>query len=63
VHGQAKLVHVIDANRATTGFFGFGKGREEKAGKNGDDGDDDQQFDEGERTGLFVRGRLGWIVR
>jgi hypothetical protein len=42
--------------------FGSGKGWEEKAGQNGDDGDDDQEFDQGEAQvgGVRWRERAGW---
>ncbi len=46
--GHGKLFVVIHANDALPLGFRLGEGGEEHSGENRDDGDDDQEFDEGE---------------
>jgi hypothetical protein len=54
---QADLFHVVGAGAAAGGFAGRLHGGEEEADQYPDDGDDDQEFDEGERmTGAGVHG-------
>ena len=48
LHRQFQLLHVVDAFDAGGSSFGPGQRRQEHAGQNSNDRDDDQQFDEGE---------------
>lgn len=63
VHGKAgtELFHVAGAVDGVGLVTGFGEGGEEHGGQDRDDGNDDQQLDQREMTGLFhVRFPLGW---
>ena len=46
--GEADLFEVADAFDALGLGLGLGESRQQEAGENGDDGDDDQQFNERE---------------
>ena len=46
--GNSKLTKVVDAGNAASGLFCATQSREHHPRENGDDGDDDQKFDEGE---------------
>lgn len=45
---QVLLLDVVDAGGAHAAVFGSRQGRQQQPGKNGDDRNDHQQFDEGE---------------
>ena len=48
VHRQRQLLLVVDTKCAVGSFLRLGEGRQQQTGKNGDDGDNDEQFDQGE---------------
>ena len=54
VDGQADLLHVVDALGAAGRLAGRLHGWQEQRDQDGNDGDDDQQFDEGETLGLRI---------
>jgi hypothetical protein len=45
---QPNLAAVVDAAHRERLFFAFGQGRQQQGGENGNDGDNHQQFDQGE---------------
>ena len=47
-HGEADLAKVIEALSFLRAHFALGEGGKEEAGEDADDGDDDEEFDEGE---------------
>ena len=47
--GQSQLLQIIHAGDALGLGLGFGERGQEQAGEDGNDGDDDEQFDERER--------------
>ena len=51
--GEGDLALVAHAKAFADGDFAAGKGRDQERRENGDDGDDDEQFDEGEAAGLL----------
>jgi hypothetical protein len=46
--GHAQLLQVVDALDAFAGFLGPGQCRQQHAGEQGNDGNDHQQFNQGE---------------
>src|SRR6185503_16726413 len=44
---QRKLLEIADAGNALAAAFGLRERRQQQPRKNGNDGDDDEQFDEG----------------
>ena len=46
--GRAQLFEIIEATDPTRALLGATEGRQQHAGQNGDDGDNDEEFDEGE---------------
>jgi tetratricopeptide (TPR) repeat protein len=55
VSGQKNLLHVTEAAGTLALFLGFGERREEHAGEDGNDRDDDQQFNERETAWRVTR--------
>src|SRR5438874_6860128 len=45
---QAQLLEIIQARNAPGALFGFAEGRQKHRGKDGNDRDDDEQFDQSE---------------
>ena len=61
--GQDNLPHVAGAFDRLRLLLGFGQGRKEQSGQDGDDGNHDQQFDQSKGAGDFrnvfhARGRF-----
>ncbi len=58
---QRHLSHIVHTTDLFGLFLGLGKRRKEHAGQNRDDGDDDQEFDQGESSqqGLMPQWALG----
>ena len=52
VPGQLQLAEVVDAIDGLRAGFAPAQYRQQQAGENGDDGNDDEQFNEGESTRL-----------
>src|SRR5207253_408939 len=55
VLGVAKLLKVVRADGALGFIFGLGQRRQEHGCQNSDNGDDDEQFDQGERWAVKLR--------
>ena len=65
LHEQTDLSEVVQAGNALSLLFGLSQRRQQHPGKDGDDGDDDEKFDEGKtqakaastglHTGLIAR--------
>src|SRR6185436_18107540 len=53
--GEAQLFEIAAADGLLAFVLGFGKGGQEHARQNRDDGDDDEQFDQGEGRSAFHR--------
>ena len=49
---QSKLTKVVQAGNGFGSLFGFPQGREKHASKDGDDGDDNQQFNKSKTATL-----------
>ena len=47
-HGQADLLQVVQANRRFPLLLSLGQGRQQQAGKDGDDRNDHQEFNQRE---------------
>jgi hypothetical protein len=52
---QRELANAALAGRAAGALFGPGQGRQQKRRKNGNNGDDDKQFDQGEGAAFARR--------
>jgi hypothetical protein len=58
LHPDSKLAQVADTLNALSGDFAASNCRQKQRGENGNDGDDDEQFEEGEGA---TRVRMGII--
>ena len=67
IGGDSHLSQLIDAGNPTGGFLGPTQRRKKHAGQNGDDGDNHQQLDQGERPDMAVSTGspvtpVGWTI-
>ncbi len=63
VGGLSEVAQVVFALEGFCGGFGAGQGRQQQACQNCDDGDDDKQFNEGERPVENVPGEdRRWVI-
>src|SRR5204862_3556697 len=61
LHSEGPVAHVGSASRGVRAGFGFGESGQKHRGKNGNDGDDNEQLDQG-KSAARIRRNAGRVV-
>ena len=62
-HGEAKLAHVAGAANAARVFLRLAQCRQEQRGEDRDNGNNDEQFNQGEAGTTFAPGKESWMPK